>query len=69
MVLEVEFRQVVMAVMEAMAAVVAVVREEAERMVVFSLLEQVEQAFHSQFLATMEEIPKHMLQVEMVEKI
>jgi hypothetical protein len=58
-----------MVAMEAMVAVVAVVREEAERMVVLILLEQVEQAFHSPFLATMEEIPKHILQVEMAEQI
>jgi hypothetical protein len=52
-----------------MVAVVAVVREEVEPMVVLILLEQVEQAFHSPFLATMEEIPKHILEVEMVEQI
>jgi hypothetical protein len=70
--LEVEFHQVVMAATEARVVVVAVVQQRVEQMalpVVMDQLEQAEQAFHSRFLATMEEILKHTVQVEMAEQI
>jgi hypothetical protein len=47
----------------------AVVREELEPMPVVVRLEQVDQEFPSRFLATMEEIRNHMVQVEMAEQI
>jgi hypothetical protein len=63
-----EFQQVVMAALEAVQEVAVAAREDLEPMVVF-LLEQVEQGLASRFLATMEEIRNHMVQVEMAEQI
>jgi hypothetical protein len=67
-VLGAQLQEEVMVAEEVMELVLAVVLQEVEQMAVpLVLLEQAEQAFHSQFLATMEEIPKHMLQVAMAE--
>jgi hypothetical protein len=65
---EVQFQQVVMAVLEELREAAEAVREELEPMVVF-LLEQAEQGFPLRFLAIMEEMPKPMVQVEMAEQI
>ena len=69
LVLEAEFQQVVMAAEEAGAVVAAVVQQRVEQMALRMLLEQAEQVFHLRFLATMEEMPECMAQVEMAEQI
>jgi hypothetical protein len=72
LVLEAEFQPVVMAATEARVVAVAVVRQRVEQMVprlVMDQAEQAEQVFHSRFLATMGEIPKHTVLVEMAEQI
>ena len=59
-------------VVEVGAEVVVAGREEMERMALVvqgQQAEQAEQAFHSRFLATMGEIPKNMVRVEMVDEI
>jgi hypothetical protein len=68
-VLEAQLQLAAAAAEEGEVVEAVVVREEMELMVLLLLAEQVEQAFPSRFLATMEEMPKYMVRVEMVDQI
>jgi hypothetical protein len=71
-VLEAQLQQAEAEAEEGVMVAVAEAREEMEQMalilVYMDQVEQVEKAFHSQFLATMEEMPKSMVLVEMADQ-